>query len=124
MTPRSLRDCPRSQPDLDGTGLTNHPDLGGLDRASCPIVPDPSGYSALRNRRTVCHRPGLSHVAAKFQSGKLNGVDGLLLPFIRRVKGSACEGQDSPEEGNGHGESHCRHPAGVLKVQRWNTVPK
>src|SRR5210317_2459293 len=41
-----IRDCPRSQTDLNGTGLTEHPVLDGLDRASRPIAPNPSGYSA------------------------------------------------------------------------------
>jgi len=44
-----IRDCPRSQPDFNGTGLTIHPVLGGLDRASCPIAPNPTGYSALQS---------------------------------------------------------------------------
>jgi len=45
----SIRDCPRSQPDLNGTSLTVHPVLNGLDRASRPIAPNPSGYSALQS---------------------------------------------------------------------------
>jgi len=44
-----IRDCPRSQPDLNGTGLTVHPVLNGLDRASRPIAPNPPGYSALQS---------------------------------------------------------------------------
>jgi hypothetical protein len=44
-----IRDCPRSQTDLNGTGLTEHPVLDGLDRASRPIAPNPSGYSALQS---------------------------------------------------------------------------
>ena len=43
-----IRDCPRSQSDLNGTGLTEHPVLNGLDRASRPIAPNPPGYSALQ----------------------------------------------------------------------------
>ena len=39
-----------SRPGLNRTGLTEHPVLDGLDRASRPIVPDPPVYSALRNR--------------------------------------------------------------------------
>ena len=48
-----ILDCLRSQPNLNGTGLTVHRVLVGLDRASRPIVPNPSGYSALQSS----HRP-------------------------------------------------------------------
>jgi len=34
-----VRDCPRSPSDLNGTGLTKHPVLGGLDRAILPDRP-------------------------------------------------------------------------------------
>jgi hypothetical protein len=44
-----IRDYPRSRPDLNGTGLTVHPVLVGLDRASCPIIPNPPGCSALKS---------------------------------------------------------------------------
>jgi len=44
-----IRDCPRSRSGLNGTGLTEHPVLVGLDRASCPIALNPSGYSALQS---------------------------------------------------------------------------
>jgi hypothetical protein len=88
MTPRSLRDCPRIQPDLNGTGLTKHPVLGGLDRASRPIAPNPAGCSALTNRQTGWRRLGLAR-SCQFSARWLNGVGGLFCPFIRREKGSA-----------------------------------
>ena len=43
---------------VNGTGLTEHPVLNGLDRASRPIAPNPSGYSALQSS----HRPQPSAV--------------------------------------------------------------
>jgi len=47
----NTQDYPHNCVDLNGTGLTIHPVLGGLDRASRPIVPESRSCSALRNRR-------------------------------------------------------------------------
>ena len=88
MAQRSLRDSPRSQPDLNGTEHTVHPVLDDLDRASRPIAPNPSDHSAFRNRRTRQHQLRLIH-RANISVGQLNGVGGLCFPFIRREKGSA-----------------------------------
>ena len=68
-----IRDYPRGQADLNGTGLSIHPVLGGLDRASSviapgmtlppaslqsrPIAPNPPAHSALRCRPNSNHPP-------------------------------------------------------------------
>ena len=80
-----------SQPGGSGRGRPHSTSLilGGLDRASRPIAPDPPLYSALRNRRTAYCQPGLSYAAPRFQFTSLNGADGICRLLIRRGQGSA-----------------------------------
>ena len=88
MTPRSLRDSPRIQPDLTWPLIQYIHVLDELDWPSRPIVHYPSGYSAFRNRRMRCHRLCLKR-STSVSVCKVNGAGGLCCPFIRREKGSA-----------------------------------
>jgi hypothetical protein len=119
--PRSrirIRDYPRSQADINGTGLKVHPVLGGLDRASRPIAPNLPAHSAratasllhfLPCRQTVqsfsparatasllhfevrpsSNRPPGLERSATPANGKLKSPGGLGYPLIRRGQGSA-----------------------------------
>ena len=102
--PDKVRDCPRGPADLNGTGLTKHPVLGGLDRASSaiapgmalppaslqsrPIAPNPPPHSALRCRPTSNHPPGLKCNTTN-ESWKFKSAGGVCGPLSRRRKGSA-----------------------------------
>ena len=82
--PDTVRDCPRGPADLNGTGLTAHPVLGGLDRASSavapgtalppaslqsrPIAPNPPDHSALQCRPNSNHPPGPFQRSAVFSA--------------------------------------------------------
>ena len=86
--PDCVRDSPRGPPDLNGTGLTIHPVLGGLDRASRPIAPNPPGHSALRCRPNSNHPPGPKCNTTN-ESWKFKSAGGVCGPLSRRRKGSA-----------------------------------
>ena len=79
--PDKVRYCPRGPVDFNGTGLTIHPVLDGLDRASSPIAPNPPRHSALRCRPNSNLLPGPIQRSAMFSAREAQQPGGCMRPI-------------------------------------------